>query len=118
MTSMFNSLSLRDDNNFIAPAPALEPAQPRQVESLVQARLVKKIPGGALLEASTTSGLVVSLQLRLVGSAETFHCKLRAADAPAEPRLRLARDLLACDVKVQADEGKLLLVGRSGSPCT
>ena len=108
---MFNSLSLRDDNNFIAPAPELEPAQPRQVESLVQARLVKKIPGGALLEASTTSGLVVSLQLRLVGSAETFHCKLRAADAPAEPRLRLARDLLACDVKVQADEGKLLLVG-------
>ena len=111
MTSMFNSLSLRDDNNFIAPAPALEPAQPRQVESLVQARLVKEIPGGALLEASTTSGLVVSLQLRLVGSGETFHCKLRAADAPAEPRLSLARDLLACDVKVQADDGKLLLVG-------
>lgn len=111
VTGVFKGLSLREESNFISAAPALEPAQPRQVESLVQARLIKEIPGGALLEASTTGGLVVSLQIRLVGSRETFHCRLRAADAPAEARLVLARDLPVCEVKVQADEGELLVVG-------
>ena len=111
MTSMLDGLSSRDERYFCVPAPGLEPAQPRRVESLARARLVSEIPGGALLAASTSAGSTVSLQLRLVGRDEALHCKVRADGAPFEPRLVLARDLPACPVKVHINAGELLVVG-------
>jgi alpha-D-xyloside xylohydrolase len=108
---MLKGLSLRDESYFYVPAPSVEPAQPRRVEALARASLTGEIPGGVLLEASTSAGSAVSLQLRLVGRHEALHCRLRAADAPAEPRLVLARDLPACPVKVQIGDGELRLMG-------
>ncbi len=110
---MVKGLSLRDERYFFVPAPSLLPAPPRTVEALARASLVSEVPGGVLLDASTSAGSAVSLELRLLGRGEALHCRLRAADAPAGPRLALARDLPACPVKVERGDGELSVVGRS-----
>ena len=101
----------RDESHFLVPSPPLEPAGQRRVESLASVRLIGDVPGGILLEGSTTAGSSVTLQLRLIGERETFHCMLRAADEPAENRIVLARDLPPCPVRVDVGVARVLIIG-------
>ena len=108
---MLSGFSMRDEEYFYVPSPALRPAQPHQVEALVEGRVVSDVPGGALVAASTTTGATASLEVRLVGSDEALHYRLRADDAPTDKRLVLARDLPACPVRLEVSAEALSIVG-------
>lgn len=110
---MLKGFTIRDESYYCVPSPLLQPAEPRMVEALADARVAAEIPGGVVLTASTTAGSPVSLELRLVGSGEALSCKLRATAAVAEPRLVLARDLPAAAVEVKAGATEVLLVGKA-----
>ena len=108
---MLSGFSLRDEEYFYVPSPELRPAQPCQVEALAQGRVVNDVPGGARIAVSTTTGTGATLELRLVGSGEALHCRLRADEAPRDERLVLARDVPACGARLEVNTGALSIIG-------
>lgn len=108
---MLSGLSMRDEEYFYVPSPELRPAEPRQVGALADGRIAAEVPGGALIAASTSTGAEALLELRLVGSGEALHCRLRAENAPADKRLVLARDVPPSAVAREVNTGNLRIVG-------
>ena len=108
---MLSGLSLRDERYFYVPSPVLEPSEPRVVQSLLEARLVKEVEGGVLLQASTVGGSGVSVLLQLVGKSEALRCRVRADGVAEEERVVLARDPGPSGAQVIASSERVTLAG-------
>ena len=108
---MLNGLSLRDERYFYVPSPVMEPSEPRVVQGIVEARVVRQLEGGVLLEASTGGGTVASVLLQLVGKSETLRCRVRAEGIAEEMRLVLARNLGPSRAQVTVSPESVTIAG-------
>ena len=108
---MLNGLSLRDERYFYVPSPVMEPSEPRVVQGIVEARVVRQLEGGVLLEASTGGGTVASVLLQLVGKSEALRCRVRAEGIAEEMRLVLARNLGPSRAQVTVSPESVTIAG-------